>query len=117
MNIISRFILSVIATGICLAAVPEALGQEDIRADPARMEERIRALSQFGANPEGGVSRVAFSDADLEGRAYIRKLMRDAGLDVRVGLIGPGVAASHGVERTHREGIEATVQLCLGYLD
>jgi putative aminopeptidase FrvX len=39
-----------------------------------------------------------------------------AGNDFRVGLIGPGVAASHGMERTHKKGIEATVGLCLAYL-
>jgi putative aminopeptidase FrvX len=40
-----------------------------------------------------------------------------AGLDLRVALIGPGVAASHGVERTHRRGVEATVDLCMAYID
>lgn len=40
-----------------------------------------------------------------------------AGLDLRVALIGPGVAASHGVERTHREGVEATIDLCMAYID
>lgn len=39
-----------------------------------------------------------------------------AGKDFRVGLIGPGVAASHGVERTHIKGIEATIDLCLAYI-
>lgn len=39
-----------------------------------------------------------------------------AGLDYRVALIGPGVAASHGVERTHTKGIEATINLCLAYI-
>ena len=39
-----------------------------------------------------------------------------AGLDFRVGLIGPGVAASHGVERTHRLGMQATIDLCLAYV-
>ena len=38
-----------------------------------------------------------------------------AGNDFRGGLIGPGVAASHGVERTHVKGIEATIDLCLAY--
>lgn len=38
-----------------------------------------------------------------------------AGNDFRVALIGPGVAASHGVERTHKEGIEATIDLCMAY--
>lgn len=40
-----------------------------------------------------------------------------AGKDYKVALIGPGVAASHGVERTHKKGIEATVALCVKYLE
>lgn len=39
-----------------------------------------------------------------------------AGVDVRVALIGPGVAASHGMERTHVDGIKATVDLCMAYI-
>jgi putative aminopeptidase FrvX len=39
-----------------------------------------------------------------------------AGGDVRVGLIGPGLDASHGYERTHRDSLEATVQLALEYV-
>lgn len=39
-----------------------------------------------------------------------------AGADMRVGLIGPGVAASHGMERTHVDGIMATVDLCMAYI-
>ena len=44
------------------------------------------------------------------------KLMR-AGNNFRVGLIGPGVAASHSTERTHKEGIIATVDLCVAYIE
>ena len=40
-----------------------------------------------------------------------------AGNDFRVALIGMGVAASHGTERTHKKGIEATINLCLAYID
>ena len=39
-----------------------------------------------------------------------------AGKDFRVALIGPGVAASHGVERAHVKGIEATIDLALCYI-
>lgn len=39
-----------------------------------------------------------------------------AGHDFRVGLIGMGVAASHGTERTHKKGIEATIDLALAYI-
>ena len=40
----------------------------------------------------------------------------NAGKDIRVGLIGPGVSASHGVERTHIKGIEATRQLIMALI-
>ncbi|HFC01177.1 MAG TPA: glucanase [Phaeodactylibacter sp.] len=39
-----------------------------------------------------------------------------AGNDFRVALIGPGVSASHGVERTHKKGIEATIDLCMKFI-
>ncbi len=58
------------------------------RADAARLERRIHELGRFGANPEGGVSRVAFSAADIAGREYVKSLMRDAGLEVRVDAAG-----------------------------
>lgn len=69
---------------------------KSFHADPKRVEERIKALSQYGANPEGGVSRVAFSDADVAGRKYIRSLMEKAGLKVRVDAAGDIIG--------HREG-------------
>lgn len=40
-----------------------------------------------------------------------------AGADVRAALIGPGVHASHGMERTHWEGMKNTMALCLLYLE
>jgi N-carbamoyl-L-amino-acid hydrolase len=57
-------------------------------ASPQRMEERILKLAEFGKNPEGGVSRVAFSEADLAGRKYIIGLMEQAELKVRVDTAG-----------------------------
>jgi len=70
----------------------------DIRANPDRIEQRIKALSAFGANSEGGVNRVAFSDADLAGRAYIRDLMREAGLSVRMDTAGNIIGRREGSE-------------------
>jgi N-carbamoyl-L-amino-acid hydrolase len=81
-------IFRVLVSVVCLGAAFTALAQEEIHASPERMEQRIQALSQFGANPEGGVSRVAFSEADRAGREYVEALMRDAGLDVRVDTAG-----------------------------
>ena len=40
-----------------------------------------------------------------------------AGFDVRHGLIGPGVYASHGYERSHIDGVLNTLKVLKGYLD
>lgn len=89
-----RFILSflTLASTTVLAQSPE------ISADPERMEQRIHALGQFGTNREGGVSRVAFSDADIAGREYIKDLMRGAGLNVRVDTAGNIIGRREGRE-------------------
>jgi len=38
------------------------------------------------------------------------------GWDIRHGLIGPGVYASHGYERSHMDGVENTLKVLKGYL-
>src|SRR6267142_2389508 len=53
-----------------------------------RISDHLGALSKFGANPQGGVSRVAYSEADLQGRSYITALLKEAGLDVHVDAAG-----------------------------
>ena len=40
-----------------------------------------------------------------------------AGADIRHGLIGPGVYASHGYERSHIDGVYNTLKVLCGYLD
>jgi N-carbamoyl-L-amino-acid hydrolase len=83
------------------SAAEEVPGGTNLRADAARIEQRILELARFGANPEGGVSRVAFSDADIEGRRYVVSLMEEAGLDVRIdeagNILGRRVGASDGL--------------------
>jgi putative aminopeptidase FrvX len=39
-----------------------------------------------------------------------------AGADLKHGLIGPGVSASHGYERIHKEGMLATFELLRSYI-
>jgi len=67
-----------------LAARPAS----DLRVNAGRIEARILQLGTFGANPGGGVSRVAFSAADLQGREYLMALMREAKLEVTVDAAG-----------------------------
>jgi len=51
------------------------------RIDGSRLTARLAALSAFGRNPQGGVSRVAYSDADKAARATVMDWMRDATLE------------------------------------
>jgi len=73
--------------GILPALERDDLFQE-IRVNAKRIEQRILKLAEFGKNPEGGVSRVAFSEADIQGRHYIMSLMKEVGLKVRIDEAG-----------------------------
>lgn len=68
--------------------VGDELTGKNLRVNATRIEQRILRLSEFGKNPQGGVSRVAFSEADIRGRAYIMSLMREAGLTVNIDAAG-----------------------------
>jgi beta-ureidopropionase / N-carbamoyl-L-amino-acid hydrolase len=63
-----------------------------LRIDGKRLRTQIEALSTFGRPVDGGfsagVSRVAYSDADIAGRAYVMERMRDAGLSPRIDAAG-----------------------------
>jgi N-carbamoyl-L-amino-acid hydrolase len=60
--------------------------------DGSRLRARIEALSQFGRPAGGsfadGVSRVSYSEADRQGRAYMMEQMRGAGLTPRIDAAG-----------------------------
>jgi beta-ureidopropionase / N-carbamoyl-L-amino-acid hydrolase len=58
--------------------------QPQLRINGPRLMEHLLALAEFGKNPQGGVSRVAYSDADKQGRDYVIGLMHSAKLDVTV---------------------------------
>jgi N-carbamoyl-L-amino-acid hydrolase len=67
--------------------------------DSGRVQQHLTELARFGANPEGGVSRVAFSDADAAGRAYVKRLMEAAGLEVRIDAAGNLIGRREGSDR------------------
>lgn len=53
-----------------------------------RLNTQMTAISEFGKNPQGGVTRLAYSEADLAARAYATQLLKDAKLTVRVDAAG-----------------------------
>ncbi len=62
--------------------------QSRLRVNGKRIMDHILALAEFGKNPQGGVSRVAYSDADKQGREYVLGLLRAAKLDVSIDAAG-----------------------------
>lgn len=68
----------------------------------------IDAAKKTGADYAVDVYPHYASDADTA---------LNAGFDIRHGLIGPGVYASHGYERSHMDGVFNTLKVLCGYLD
>jgi N-carbamoyl-L-amino-acid hydrolase len=59
-----------------------------LRVEGDRINRHLAELSAFGRNPYGGVSRVAYSEFDRQGRAWAMGVMREAGLTVQVDAAG-----------------------------
>ncbi|MGD8536786.1 MAG: Zn-dependent hydrolase [Candidatus Aminicenantes bacterium] len=68
-----------------------------LRINGKRLEQRILELAEFGKNDQGGVNRVAFSDADIQGRDYLRSLMKEAGLKIRTDEAGNIIGRREGL--------------------
>ena len=88
--------LAAAAAAAAVAAVA-ALPVTPAGAGPARRSPRVNgerlngwltAIGEFGKNPQGGVTRLAYGDADLAARAYTMQLMRDAKLAVAIDAAG-----------------------------
>ena len=73
---------------LCSLSFRQSSAQTQLRVNGNRIMQHIHALAEFGKNPQGGVSRVAYSDADKQGREYVLGLLRDAKLDVSIDAAG-----------------------------
>ena len=68
----------------------------------------IEAAKKTGADYAVDVYPMYGSDVEATLRS---------GYDIRHGLIGPGVYASHGYERSHIDGVYSTLQVLIGYTE
>ncbi len=97
----TRHTLSSVGAATLLGWTPHpraAIGRVAPAIDRARLLGNFHGLAEFGRNADGGIDRVAFSDADLEARAYVRDLMERAGLAVSVDVAGNLVGRRSGTE-------------------
>lgn len=91
-----REILYGVAATCVGSVMPTLLSPQEspsgLRIDAARLRRRLEELSVFGRPAGGtfadGVSRVAYSDADVGGRNYAMQAMAEAGLKPRIDPAG-----------------------------
>ncbi len=69
----------------------------NLRIDGARLVSRLLRLAREGARPDGGVSRLALTDADKAGRDLVVQWMRELGLEVAIDRIGNVVGSRRGL--------------------
>src|SRR5215831_17069792 len=75
-----------------------------LRINAARLRAHLEALSVHGRPAGGsfadGVSRIAYSDADVAGRTYVRGLIEAAGLKPRIDTAGNIFARRAGTDQS-----------------
>lgn len=71
----------------------------------------VKALAAAAQRENAGYAIDVYPHYGSDVEATLR-----AGYDIRHGLIGPGVYASHGYERSHRDGVLNTLKLLKGYI-
>jgi N-carbamoyl-L-amino-acid hydrolase len=74
------------------------MSKKNLRIDGGRLLKRLSELAKRGAREDGGCNRLAFTDADKEGRDLVTGWMRELGMKVSIDAIGNGVALRPGLE-------------------
>jgi beta-ureidopropionase / N-carbamoyl-L-amino-acid hydrolase len=60
----------------------------ELEIDSARLDRSLFELAEIGKLPQGGISRVAFTPADLRARQLVQTWMIEAGMTVRTDAAG-----------------------------
>src|ERR1700733_7960869 len=92
-----------LVTWAILQPAARAATSAEPRVNAGRLQSTLEDLSTFGRPAGGsfadGVSRVAYSDADVAGRAYVIGLMKAVGLDTTIDPAGNIVGRRTGSDR------------------
>lgn len=95
-----EFSLAILAAIPAIAATNAQKSSSKIRVNGERLNKHLTELAKFGGTPEGGTSRIAYSEADLKAREYAMKLMREAKLDVSIDAAGNIVGKRQGTDQS-----------------
>ena len=79
-----------------MSASPPSLG--NLRVDIDRLMGRLNALGRIGALDGGGVSRLALTESDRQGRDLVLGWMRELGLEISIDRIGNVIGLRRGAE-------------------
>lgn len=75
---------------------------QQVKVNLERLETRIFKLAEFGKQPNGETERVAFSDADLEARAWVIQTLKELHLDVSIDFAGNIIGRRAGTDKTKK---------------
>jgi beta-ureidopropionase / N-carbamoyl-L-amino-acid hydrolase len=92
-KVVSRSASFILLALSIFAVVPPRLYSQETASSKAhinsqRLQGTLEKLSEFGRNPDGGVTRIGYSETDMAAREYVIGLMKGAGLDVRTDAAG-----------------------------
>src|ERR1051325_3553899 len=83
-----EFNKTLIAAAVAGTLSKRLAAQQPLRVNGTRLNQHLTDLGQFGRNPQGGVSRVAYSDFDKQARAKVMEWMRAAKLEPTIDFGG-----------------------------
>ncbi|RID87539.1 Zn-dependent hydrolase [Mesobacillus zeae] len=70
-----------------------------MKASRTRIKEDIETIARFGGLSEGGVTRLALSKEDMDGRKYLIEKMKEAGLNVTIDAVGNTIGRREGKKK------------------
>ncbi|HMC74528.1 MAG TPA: hydantoinase/carbamoylase family amidase, partial [Terriglobales bacterium] len=85
-----RFFLGRLCLSLATLATvaPAQNGSSQYHVNSQRLQSTLAKLSEYGRNPDGGVTRLGYSETDMAAREYVIGLMKEAGLSVRIDPAG-----------------------------
>ena len=89
-------ILLACLTALHIATLPLVFAQSDLEVNGDRLNGTMATMKTFGGTPEGGSTRVAYSDSNKAALKYLDGLMREAGLVTRIDAAGNLVGRREG---------------------